>query len=95
MREFSKKLSIVTFNKLFDGSNYYKQIFSAFRDHRVIVRDTAAECINVCLSLISERESKQSKQSLLKLIYEEVEKAFSDNDPNYQYSSLAVLSALL
>ena len=58
------------------------------------MRDTAAECINICINLISERESA-SKQGFLNLIYEEVKKAFSDNDPNYQHSALTVLSALL
>ena len=83
LREFCKKLPIVTFNKLFDINNSYKHIFTAFRDHRVNVRDTAAECINVCLNLISERESKKSKQGLLRLIYEEIEVAFNDSDPNF------------
>lgn len=67
LREFCKKLPIITFNKLFDNDSY-KCIFAAFKDPRVTVRDTAAECINICLSLISERESK-SKRNLLELIY--------------------------
>jgi len=93
LREFCKKLPIITFNKLFDNESY-KCIFSAFRDPRVAVRDTAAECINICLNLISERESK-SKDNLLILIYREIKLAFEDQDPNYQYSALTVLSALL
>lgn len=31
LREFCKKLPIITFNKLFDGGNSYKLIFLAFR----------------------------------------------------------------
>lgn len=60
------------------------------------MRDTAAECINICLNLISERESA-SKQGFLSLIYEEVKRAFTsnENDPNYQYSAMTVLAALL
>lgn len=65
-----------------------------YRDSRVTVRDTAAECINICLSLISERESK-SKQGLLQRIYDEVKMAFTENDPNYQHSAMTVLSALV
>jgi serine/threonine-protein kinase mTOR len=93
LREFCKKLPIITFNKLFDNDSY-KCIFAAFRDPRVTVRDTAAECINICLSLISERESK-SKRNLLKLIYDEIKLAFEDEDPNYQHSALTVLMAIL
>ena len=93
LREFCKKLPIITFNKLFDNDSY-KCIFAAFRDQRVSVRDTAADCINICLNLISERESK-SKRNLLMLIYHEIKLAFQDEDPNYQHSALTVLSAIL
>jgi FKBP12-rapamycin complex-associated protein len=82
LREFCKKLPIITFNKLFDNETSYKCIFAAFRDPRVAVRDTAAECINLCLNLISERESK-SKQNFLLLIYNEIKLAFEDQDSNY------------
>jgi len=60
LREFCKKLPIITLNKLFDNdhNDSYKCIFAAFKDPRANVRDTAAECINICLNLISERESK-------------------------------------
>ena len=58
------------------------------------MRDTAAECINLCLNLISERESK-SKHNLLQLIYHEIRTGFDDPDPNYQHSCLAVLTAIL
>jgi len=93
LREFCKKLPIITFNKLFDNDSY-KCIFAAFRDPRLTVRDTAAECINICLNLISERESK-SKRNLLVLIYSEVKLAFRDEDPNYQHSALTVLTSIL
>jgi serine/threonine-protein kinase mTOR len=93
LREFCKKLPIITFNKLFDNDSY-KCLFLTFRDPRVAVRDTAAECINICLNLISERESK-SKKNLLPLIYNEIKLAFDDQDANYQHSCLTVLTAIL
>lgn len=83
----------MTFNKLFENDSY-RCIFAAFRDQRVSVRDTAADCINICLNLISERESK-SQQNLVYLIYEEIKLAFNDPDPYYQHSCLTVLSAIL
>ena len=97
LREFCKKLPIITFNKLFDNDSY-KCIFAAFRDPRVVVRDTAAECINICLNLICERESKSKQNNLLLLIYNEIKLAFDErreDDPNYQHSALTVLSAIL
>ena len=58
------------------------------------MRDTAAECINVCLHLIQEREQTHN-QSLLLQIYNEISVAFKEKDENFQHSALTVLSALI
>jgi hypothetical protein len=49
IREFCKKLPVMTFSKLFDSKKYFKHIFHALKDHRVHVRTTAAECLNECI----------------------------------------------
>lgn len=99
MREFCKKLSIITFNKLFDNKNYaYKLIFLALKDHRPFVRNTAADCINECIRMINARDyQNDQKRDYLDLIYTEVSRAlFVDNsDVNHQQSALSILSELI
>jgi hypothetical protein len=57
-KEYSRKLPVITFNKLFDG-NYYQLIFMACRDHRENVRMTAAECINHCIKQLTDRSQRK------------------------------------
>lgn len=62
LREFCKKHSIVTFNRIFDQNGRDRRegnvelIFDTLKDHRLYVRQTAAECINACISLINKRD---------------------------------------
>jgi len=58
------------------------------------VRDTAAECIKVCLALINEREQKSMREMLLN-VHREIQCAFRENDPNFQHPALLVLSTLV
>jgi hypothetical protein len=85
LREFCKKLQIITFNKLFDGKKNFKLIFYALKDHRLHVRTTAAECINECIRMINARDyQNDQKRDYLDLIYKEVSQAlFIDTDVNY------------
>ena len=86
MREFCKKLSIITFNKLFDNKNNYKLIFQALKDHRPFVRNTAADCINECIRMINARDHhNDQRRGNLNLIYDEVSLALpiDQNDVNY------------
>jgi hypothetical protein len=82
-KEYSRKLPVITFNKLFDG-NYYQLIFMACRDHRENVRMTAAECINHCIKQLTDRSQRKGHENQTRLIYDEVEKALkSDGDVNF------------
>ena len=56
LREFCIKLPIITFNKLFAADKKFLWIFETLRDHRPHVRTTAAQCINECVRMISERD---------------------------------------
>lgn len=56
LKEFCKKHSIVTFNRIFDQSRNVELIFDTLKDHRIYVRQTAADCINACISLINKRD---------------------------------------
>ena len=49
LREFSSKLPVITFNKLFGPGQSYLKVFGAFTDTREHVRMTAAEVINSCI----------------------------------------------
>jgi len=95
LREYARKLPIITFNKLFDG-DAYRRVFDACRDHRENVRMTAAECINHCIRQITERNTRKGHSNQTKLIYDEVENALkSDSDPFYQHSALSILVAII
>lgn len=59
LREFCKKLPVITFNKLFGPEKRYNLVFQAFKDTRVHVRATAAEVINECIKQINERTLKR------------------------------------
>ena len=100
IREFCKKLPLITFNKLFDNKKHFKLIFNALQDHRGYVRSTAAECINECIKMINARDSHKNDQrrDYLTMIYNEVHPVlFLDNhkDVNYQQSALSILSELI
>jgi len=94
IKEFCKKLQIITFNKLFDKplndsmKSGFNSIFDALKDHRLHVRTTAADCINECIRMISLRDySNDQKRKYLDLIYNEVSMALFDThnaDANYQ-----------
>ena len=95
LREYARKLPIITFNKLFDG-NAYTHVFAACRDHRENVRMTAAECINYRIRQITERNTRKGNHDQTKLIFAEVEKALnSDSDPFNQHSALSILVAII
>jgi predicted nucleic acid-binding protein len=87
IKEFCKKLQIITFNKLFDKQENYKLIFLALKDQRLHVRTTAADCINECIRMISFRDyHDDQKNKYLDLIYKEVELALfnpQETDINY------------
>ena len=73
IKEFCKKMSIITFNKLVDPTNNIALIFEALKDHREYVRTTAADCINECISLVNRREyNNQIKRQFAQFIYQEV-----------------------
>jgi hypothetical protein len=55
LQEFSKKLPVITFNKLFGVGKLYMKVFVTFSDTREHVRMTAAEVINSCIKHISDR----------------------------------------
>jgi hypothetical protein len=68
IKEFCKRLRMITLNKVFDpidennknGDNeniVLTLIFGALKDHRLHVRTTAADCINECIRMISQRET--------------------------------------
>lgn len=96
LKEYARKLPIITFNKLFDGVAY-KLVFAACKDHRENVRMTAAECINYCIRQITERSQRKGHQNQTQLIYAEVEQALNPelNDPFYQHSALSILGAII
>jgi len=87
IKEFCKKLPIITFNKLFDKQQNFKLIFSALKDHRLHVRTTAADCINECIRMISARDyQNDQKRKYLDLIYAQVSLAlFDTNDTDVNY----------
>jgi len=99
IKEFCKKLQIITFNKLFDKQQNFKLIFYALKDHRLHVRTTAADCINECIRIISAREyQNDQKRNYLDLIYTQVSQALfdtHDTDVFYQQSTLSILSELI
>lgn len=97
LKEFCKKLSIVTFNKLFDTSKNISLIFEAMKDQRPHVRTTAADCINECISLINRREyNNELKKKYTSIIYAEVRKALDqEQDVNYLQSALSIIGELI
>jgi len=97
LKEFCKKLSIVTFNRIFDQNRNVELIFDALKDHRIHVRQTAADCINACISLINKRDySNEQKKMYLNVIYGQIQQAlYADSDANYQQSALSILSELI
>jgi hypothetical protein len=82
LREFCKKLSIITFNKLFDSKKHFRLIFFTLKDKREKVRTTAADCIKECIRMINARDyQNDQKRDYLDLIYTEVQRAlFVDSD---------------
>ena len=102
IKEFCKRLRMITLNKVFDPideNDPNKEninltlIFGALKDHRLHVRTTAADCINECIRMISQRETlflsqrKDQQLTYLDLIYKEVQTALfetKDTDVNYQ-----------
>mgnify|MGYP006094867295 CR=1 FL=1 len=62
LREYAKKLPIITFNKLFDGKAY-ELVFIACKDHRENVRITAAECMNYCIRQITDGDRQRNKSN--------------------------------
>ena len=95
LRELSKKLPVITFNKLFSPSKHYLAVFDACKDQRVNVRDAAAQVMCACAAHISERLKRKGGQEKsvrgqdgqvteTMMIFKEVEKAFGkDDDYNY------------
>jgi hypothetical protein len=63
LKEFSKKLTVNVFNKLFGPTRPYLDVFQACRDNRETVRETAAEVINACISHLSERRKNHTKEN--------------------------------
>jgi hypothetical protein len=60
LKEFSQKLPVITFNKLFSLVNKpYLQVFEACKDNRQFVREAAAEVINACIKHISDRQQRK------------------------------------
>lgn len=104
---------MITLNKVFDPideNDPNKEninltlIFAALKDHRLHVRTTAADCINECIRMISQRETlflsqrKDQQLTYLDLIYTQVQTALfdtKDTDVNYQQSTLSILSELI
>ena len=109
LRELSKKLPVITFNKLFSPTRPYLDVFQACRDNREHVRDAAAQVINACISHIcdhrqkrksnlreAEKQTGKIKMTETMMIFAEVEKAFGkDDDQNYQHSALTILGQLI
>lgn len=97
LREFCKKLSIITFNKLFDSKKHFRLIFFTLKDKREKVRTTAADCIKECIRMINARDyQNDQKRDYLDLIYTEVQRAlFVDSDVYFQQSALSILSELI
>jgi hypothetical protein len=79
LREFCRKMPILTFNKLFDSKKEYKVLFPPLKDKNLNTRETAVECINECIGLISLRKDKVNL-NLLEDIYNEVNCAFVSKD---------------
>lgn len=52
LSEFSQKLPVITFNKLFGTNKFFLKVFQAFADTREHVRMTAAQVINSCIKHI-------------------------------------------
>lgn len=103
---------MVTLNKIFDPINENDMksdkinltlIFAALKDHRLHVRTTAADCINECIRMISQREhfffvQRKNQPNYLDMIYTQVHTALfdtKDTDVNYQQSTLSILSELI
>jgi hypothetical protein len=59
LRDLSKKLPVITFNKLFSPTKPYMAVFEACKDNRENVRDAAAQVINACIAHISERQKRK------------------------------------
>jgi hypothetical protein len=107
LRELSKKLPVITFNKLFSPSKHYLTVFQACKDQRVHVRDAAAQVICACVAHISERlkrkagqeknaRGKEGQVTETMMIFTEVEQAFGkDDDFYYQHSALTILGELI
>lgn len=87
IKEFCKRLRMITLNKVFDPIDEsdgdpdkinLTLIFAALKDHRLHVRTTAADCINECIRMISQRETlflsqrKDQQLTYLDLIYTQV-----------------------
>ena len=82
LREFCKKMQILTFNKLFDSSKLYKVLFPLLKDKMIHIRQTTVECIDECIGLISLRKDALNI-GFLEDIFKEVCKAFSESDANF------------
>jgi hypothetical protein len=66
LRELSKKLPVITFNKLFSSQHKpYLALFDACKDNRENVRDAAASVINSCIAHISERQKRKGVDAKL------------------------------
>jgi hypothetical protein len=97
IKEFCRKLSIVSFSKLFDTFTNIRYIFEALRDQREHVRETAAVCINECISLVNRREyNHQMKSDLAAYVYSEVHKGLNqESDLHYLQGVLSILCELV
>ena len=74
------------------------QVCSPVRDNRPWVRNTAAEVIKECIRQISERQQHRNQPNQMPVavkLYNQVEEALRNNDPNQQQSALTVLGALI
>jgi len=60
LKELSKKLPVITFNKLFSPTKPYMAVFEACKDNRENVRDAASQVINACIAHISERQKRKN-----------------------------------
>ena len=56
LRELCKAAPIIAFNKLIE--KYYKNILYAAGDNKAPIREAAADCLAVFLSLLAHRESQ-------------------------------------
>ena len=72
----------------------FQVIWSALRDPKVLIRETAAEAVSACFEIVAPRDS-QMRQSFFGKVYEEILQGFRLNTVDSIHGSLLTLKELL